>query len=77
LTTSTTSSASNDPATRPGLFLLPWINRGLEGLWLLMVFLIPLAFLDKNYVISEAEIANVEVPKVALLRLLAGLTALL
>ena len=42
-----------------------------------MVFLIPLAFLDKNYVISEAEIANVEVPKVALLRLLAGLTALL
>ena len=49
----------------------------MEILWLLTVFLVPLAFLDKQYVISEAEIANVEVPKVALLRLLAGLMALL
>ena len=56
---------------------MPWISRGLEGLWLLTVLLVPLVFFDKDYVISEAEIANVEVPKVALLRLLAGLMALL
>ena len=37
----------------------------------------PLIFFDKNYAISEAEIANVEVPKVALLRSLAGVIAVL
>ena len=53
------------------------INRSLEALWLLAAFLIPLAFLDQNYAISEAAIGYVEVPKVALLRTLAGLIAML
>ena len=57
--------------------MLPWINRGLESLWILTVLLVPLVFLNKDYAISEAAIANVEVPKVALLRLLAGMMALL
>ena len=76
LTTSTAPPTSS-PAASPGTFLLPWVSRGLEVLWLLTVFLVPLAFLDKEYVISEAAIAYVEIPKVALLRTLAGLMALL
>ena len=42
-----------------------------------MVFLVPLTFLNQDYVISEAQIAYVEVPKVALLRALAGIIVLL
>ena len=61
----------------PGRFLLPWIRRGLESLWILTVLLVPLVFLGKDYAISEADIANVEVPKVALLRSLTGMIALL
>ena len=57
--------------------MLPWISRGLEGLWLLAGFLVPLIFLGQDYAISEARIAYVEVPKVALLRTLAGLIALI
>ena len=54
-----------------------WINRGLEGLWLLAVFLTPLVYLDQTYAISEASIGYVEVPKVALLRTLVALMAVL
>ena len=58
-------------------FLLPYLGRGLEGLWLSAVFLIPLVFLGQEYAISEAQIAYAEVPKVALLHTLAGLIAVL
>jgi len=75
--TSATIGTTNDLAGVPGESLLPWINRGLEGLWLLTVFLVPLMFLGQSYSISEAQIAYVEVPKVALLRGLAGLIAIL
>ena len=54
-----------------------WANRGMEFLWLLVVVLVPLAFLDRGYVISEAVISYVELPKIALLRMLAGLMAVL
>lgn len=57
--------------------LILWIGRCLEGLWLLTVVLVPVAFLDRDYLVSEAVIAYVEVPKVALLRTLAGLMAVL
>ena len=57
--------------------MLPWISRGLEALWLLAVFLVPLVFMGQDYAISEARIAYVEVPKVALLRTLAGLIAVI
>ena len=56
---------------------MPWIGRGLEALWLLAVFLIPLTYVNQDYISSEALIAYVEVPKVALLRLLAGAMAVL
>ena len=54
-----------------------WLNRAMEFLWLLTVFLVPLAFFDRNYAKSETIIAYVEVPKVALLRTLVGMMAVL
>ena len=57
--------------------VVPWIHRALELLWLLTVVLVPLAFLDPTYAVSEAVIAYVEVPKIALLRTLTGLMAIL
>ena len=41
------------------------------------MFLLPLAFFGQDYAQSEAVIAYVEVPKVAVLRTLAGLMAAL
>ncbi len=49
----------------------------MEALWLLSIVLVPLAFLDRDYLQSEAAISYVEVPKVALLRTLAALMAIL
>lgn len=49
----------------------------MEGLWLLTVVLVPLAFLDRNFIYSEAVIAYLEVPKIALLRTLVGLMTIL
>ena len=66
-----TLSKSNDSG-------LPiWINRSLEALWLSIIVLVPLGFLDRDYALSEAVISYVEVPKVGLLRTLAGLMAIL
>jgi len=67
-----TTVASNATTT-----LVLWINRSLEALWLLTVVSVPLAFLDRDYLVSEAVIAYVEVPKVGLLRTLAALMAVL
>jgi len=52
---------------------MPWLSRGMEGLWLLTVFLILLMVFCQNFVLSEAKIAYVEVPKVAPLCSLAAL----
>lgn len=57
--------------------LKTWLNRGMEFLWLLTVFVVPLAFFDRDYAKSETIIAYVEVPKIALLRSLVGLMAVL
>ena len=54
-----------------------WINRALESLWLLTAILVPLAFLDREFIVSEAIVAYVEVPKIALLRTLVALMAVL
>lgn len=62
---------------RSNATILVWLNRGMESLWLLAVLLAPLIFFNHDYAISEAIIAYVEVPKVALLRTLAGLMAIL
>ena len=52
-----------------------WINRSLEALWLLTIVLVPLAYLDRDFIRSEAVISYVEVPKLALLRLFAAIMA--
>ena len=57
--------------------VIPGTNRALESLWLLAVLLVPLAFFDRDFARSEAVISYVEVPKIALLRTLAGLMAVL
>lgn len=69
----------NQPSLAPtsGANFLPWINRGLESIWLFAALSVPLIFLSQDYAISEAKIAYIEVPKVALLRFLAGIAALL
>lgn len=54
-----------------------WLNRGLEALWLLAVVLVPIVYLDRDVVSSEAVIAYVELPKVALLRVLVAVMAVL
>jgi len=54
-----------------------WIQRSLEALWLLTVALVPLAFINRDSISSEAVIAYVEVPKITLLRTLVGLIAIL
>ena len=53
----------------------PWTSHALEILWLLAVFLVPLAFLSRDYLISELELAFVDLPKIALFRTLAALMA--
>ena len=58
-------------------FLVLWINRGLEFLWLLAVVLVPLAFLDRDYVLSQSSFYYLQVPKIALLRTLVGMIAIL
>ena len=54
-----------------------WINRALEFLWLLTVFLVPLAVLRPEDMVSSTLIAYVEVPKIAVLRTLVSLMAIL
>ncbi len=71
-TSSVTTSAAFDSTT-----IVRWINRGLELLWLAAAVLVPLAFVDRDYMISEAVIGYVEVPKIMLLRTVAGLMAIL
>ena len=45
-----------------------FLNRSLEALWLLTIVLVPLAFIDNGFFVSEAAIGYLEVPKVVLLR---------
>jgi len=57
--------------------LVLWINRALELLWLLTVFLVPLAVVRPDDMVSSTLIAYIEVPKIALLRTLVSLMAML
>jgi len=68
-------SSTTSPAATTELQI--WLNRAMEVLWLLAVFLVPLAFFDRDYAKSETIIAYVEVPKVALLRMLVGMMGVL
>ena len=73
MTADRSAEVSNDVTARWSL----WINRTLEALWLLTIVLVPLAYLDRDFIRSEAIISYVEVPKIALLRLLAAIMAVL
>jgi O-antigen ligase len=64
------SSSANAIAQR-------WLDRGIEALWLLTVVFVPLVFLSPDYAKSEAVIGYLEVPKLALLRVLTGGMAIL
>lgn len=77
MTTTTTSTRTTDLDNIPGASFLPFIRRALEVLWLLTAVVVPLAFLNQDYAISESVISYIEVPKVALLRILAGIIFLL
>lgn len=68
-----TTSAATTRTNANYEYLGIWINRCLEGLWLLALGLVPLAFLSPDYVLSEAAISYVEVPKITLLRVLVGI----
>jgi hypothetical protein len=57
--------------------VLFWINRFLETVWLLTVVLVPIVFFRPENFLSEAVIAYLEVPKIALLRTLVGLMVIL
>ena len=72
----TTSKLLTD-STRAKRPLAPWIGVGLEILWVVAVILVPLAFFSRGYVLSESELDFVDLPKIALLRTLAGLMTIL
>jgi tetratricopeptide (TPR) repeat protein len=54
-----------------------WINRGLEALWLLAVVLVPIVALGRSLGEWSSVIGSYELPKIALLRALTGLMAIL
>jgi len=72
-----TSASSRFASASAAATARPWIARSLEALWLLVVVMVPLIFLDRDFAKSEALIAYVEVPKIVLLRTLVGLMAIL
>ena len=72
----TTADAAVGPGNNTNK-LAAWINRSLEFLWLLAVVSVPLAFVKPGDLISVSAIAYIEVPKIAILRTLVGLMAVL
>ena len=68
-----TTPRTSPNSQRNRLTTSPWTSHALEVVWLLAVFLVPLAFLDRDYLISETELAFVDLPKIALFRTLAAL----
>lgn len=61
----------------PNTTTIPWITRALESLWLLVVLLVPLVFLGRNYGEWSSVIGSFELPKIVLLRTLVALMAAL
>ena len=68
-----TGTESGTAATGFPASLSRRIDQGIEGLWLLAVFLGPLTFLSRDVIWSEAIVGYFEVPKIALLRTLTAL----
>ena len=57
--------------------LTTYVERGIEGLWLLIAALVPLIFVPTDFMLSEAVNAYVEVPKTTAFRFLVGLMTIL
>ena len=71
------SSASREASGTPDVNLSIYVERGIEGLWLLIAALVPLIFVPTNFMMSEAVNAYVEVPKTTAFRFLVGLMTIL
>ena len=54
-----------------------WIRRSLEVLWILSVVMVPLAFVPRGELLGASQIAYLEIPKIALLKIFAGAMAAL
>ena len=54
-----------------------WIRRSLEVLWILSVVMVPLAFVPRGELLGVSQIAYLEIPKIALLKIFAGVMAAL
>ncbi|MCE2463942.1 MAG: tetratricopeptide repeat protein [Dehalococcoidia bacterium] len=70
---SVSREASRTSDVNPSIF----VERGIEGLWLLTAALVPLIFVPTNFMMSEAINAYVEVPKTTAFRFLVGLMTIL
>ena len=73
------ASSTSRQAPDAGLaaHLIPHVERALEALWLLAAVLVPLIFVSKDFMMSEAVNAYVEVPKTTALRTLVGMMVVL
>ncbi len=71
------STAVHQESSHQSRAVVPFIHRSLEVSWLLTVILVPLAFFEAGYVVSDSGSAFLEIPKVALLRTMAALMSML
>ena len=69
--------ATSVEALSPPTTLTTHVGRTMEFLWLLTAALVPLIFVPKDFMLSEAVNAYVEVPKTTGLRTLIGIMAIL
>ena len=70
-------AAIRTEATLTQVALIPYVERAIEVLWILAAVLVPLIFVPKFSILSEAVNAYVEVPKTTVFRLLVGMMVIL
>ena len=70
-------AAIRTEATPIQVALIPYVERAIEVLWILAAVLVPLIFVPKFSILSEAVNAYVEVPKTTVFRLLVGMMVIL
>ena len=71
------SDVSRETSRTSDVNLTTYVERGIEGLWLLIAALVPLIFVPTDFMLSEAVNAYVEVPKTTAFRFLVGLMTIL
>ena len=75
MTTASRASVTTSATTSATLTI--YVQRGLEVLWLLTAAVVPLLFVPKDFMLSEAVNAYVEVPKTTAFRTLVGMMTIL